>query len=651
MGKIRVLDSITIDKIAAGEVVERPISVVKELVENAIDAGATMITVDVKDGGISSIRVTDNGCGIDTEDVQTAFLRHATSKILSVDDLTRIQTLGFRGEALSSIAAVCQVELITKTPYSLSGIRMTCDGGIIGTLEEVGAPNGTTIIARNIFFNVPVRRNFLRASITEASYITDLMQHIAMSKPNIAFKFISNGQTKFFTSGNGELSEIIYRIYGKEVSDQCVYCKEETEGIIIEGYIGKPIINRANRSYETFFVNERYVKSVIISDAVEEGYKEYLMQHKYPFVVLNFTIDPEKVDVNVHPTKMDIRINDPEYFVQFVMDMVKKTMKKQNLISEIIEPVHSISAKEIAAKQKTLTKEIPEPFETGRRSMVVTDVSDHYYSANQETVPNAVPVASGSLTSQEARTEYSDIILNRILGTEVAPQSSLNTSSNVIKQRDQVIIEKHDQLELFADVHILSKEAEDEYVILGQLFDTYWILSFHDKMYIVDQHAAHEKVKYEQLLQHLKDNRVTTQLINPPIIVTLSDCEFHVFDLYKSSFQNLGFELEPFGGNEYAIRSIPTDLYGSDPKDLFMTTLDELVEFPLKVDPSLIMDKLASMACKAAVKGNHKMTLAEAKELMRALLQLENPYQCPHGRPTIISMSKYEIEKKFKRVL
>ena len=622
MGKINVLDSVTVDKIAAGEVVERPESVVKELVENAIDSGATMITVEIRDGGISLIRVTDNGSGIHPEDVKRAFLRHATSKIETAEDLEHILSLGFRGEALSSIAAVCQVELITKTESGFLGIRANCNGGLLDEIEEVGAPNGTTVIARNIFFNTPVRRNFLRAAITEASYVTDLMQHLALSRPDIAFKFIANGQTKFYTSGNGDLQEIIYRIYGKETADNLIPVCEEMNGVLLEGYLGKPVLNRSNRSYETFFVNGRYVKSVIISDALEEGYREYVMQHKYPFVVLHFTIDTAKVDVNVHPTKMDIRINNPAEFVQFIMDTVRKNMRRQNLIPEIHITEKPLTAQEIAAKQKALTKNIPEAFEQKRAQNMLVREAGNYNDPDNFELPK--------LFSSAAQTQ---------------------PATNIIKQKDAVIVEKMEQVELFDADSLLSKESKEEYEILGQLFDTYWVLSFRDKMFLVDQHAAHEKVRYESLLKHIRNKEITSQILSPPMIVTLTDREIDTYMHLKDIFFTLGFEIEGFGGNEFAIRSVPSDLYGHNARELFLSVIDELVTNPVRGDHSLILEKVASMACKSAVKGNQRLSMAEAKSLMDHLLELENPYQCPHGRPTIISISKYEIEKKFKRII
>lgn len=672
MSRINILDSATVDKIAAGEVVERPANVVKELVENAIDAGAENVTVEIREGGLSLIRVTDNGSGIESSELKKAFLRHATSKIERAEDLGNVESLGFRGEALSSISAVCQVELITKTRESLIGTKVTCSGGMMTTPQEVGAPDGTTVLARNIFFNTPVRKKFLKSAITEGSYISDIMQHIALSKPGISFKFISNGQTKFFTSGNGNLSEVIYRIYGKETRNALVYICKEMPGVKLEGYLGKPVLNRSSRSYETVFVNGRYIRSNLVSRAIEEGYKGYLMQHKYPFCVLHFTIDTSQIDVNVHPTKMDIRIFNPEPFVRFVQESIHEGLLHSELIPAVVEP-EARSKKEIKAEEKELTKYVPEPFEAKRASQAAVNVVDSviketqgyhvkdvdvtdgieetFFTEDQTDVPEST-TDNTMETQRTAEKLISNPIFNRVFGSEKEKNTEKNlaenTVGNVIKQKDQIIIQDVNQLAMF-DESIMK--GEDSYEILGQIFDTYWILAFHEKMYLVDQHAAHEKVKYERFVKRLHESQVTSQTINPPVIVTLSDREKEVLLRYFDTFAQMGFEIEEFGGEEYALRSVPTDLYGCSEKELLLSMIDELLDFPVQKDASLVLDKIASMACKAAVKGNNKLSRKEAEALMKELLSLENPFQCPHGRPTIVSMSKYEVDKKFKRIL
>ncbi len=692
MAVIHVLDEITVDKIAAGEVVERPSSIVKELVENSIDAGADIITVEIKDGGTSLIRVTDNGCGIEKSQITKAFLRHATSKIQTEEDLETIQSLGFRGEALSSISAVCQVELITKIPSAFVGTRIQCNGGKMEEPEDVGAPDGTTVVARNIFYNTPARRKFLKTNMTEAGYIGDLMQRIALSKPDISFKFISNGQTKFYTSGNGDVGEIIYRLYGKEAAANLVPMEAEMEGIHIKGYLGKPVLNRATRTFEIFFVNGRYVKSRILSAALDEGYRQYMMQHKYPFAVLYFTIDTRRIDVNVHPTKMEIRITGPETIAKFFSESVKDAMSHKDFIPGMGEEEKE-TKKEAAARERLLTKEIPEPFETKRAGRVFETSGYHADKASIINVQKAENMADGQKPENRKDGEkHGEIIAGQktenmsdirktagISGSEITektffedfkPEQQSNTMqakifgreeparaakeeklhSNIIKQKDQILVDTSQQLNLFED-SFFTDEAKEEYRILGQIFKTYWLVTLKDKLYIIDQHAAHEKVMYEMFMKKLKEGTAESQLLNPPVIVTLSDKEQTVLQEYQEHFTSMGFEIEEFGGEEFALRAVPANLYGYGEKELFLETIDELLEFPVKGDNQLILQKLASMSCKAAVKGGQDLSMAEAKELVDTLFTLENPYHCPHGRPTIISMSKYEIEKKFKRVV
>lgn len=620
MAEIRVLDSNTIDKIAAGEVVERPASIAKELVENAVDAGATAITVEIKDGGISFLRVTDNGNGIEASQVRNAFLRHATSKIQDASDLSRIVSLGFRGEALSSIAAVSQVELITKTEEALTGVCYSIEGAKEISFEEVGAPKGTTMIVKNIFFNTPVRRKFLKQSVTEGGYITDLMEHMALSRPDVAFKYTINGQTRFNTSGNGELKEVIYRIYGKDITTNLVEIQSEIGGMKMEGYLGKPILNRANRNFEIYFLNGRYVKSQTINKSIEEGYKEYLMQHKYPFCVLHFSVDTDTIDVNVHPTKMDVRFMDGTRFYDFVSSSISAALKVREMIPDVVL--------EDKKEEKIEPLHIPEPFEEKRmeQNRVFEEMK---YEA-------ATPNISDKMNNP---------VWNRVLG-EPKPVH------NIIKANETVIIEKPVQMDFFEE-KMLSVEAKDEYRILGQIFDTYWLVAFRDKLFIIDQHAAHEKVKYERMMEHFRNKSVSAQTLNPPIVLTLSGKEEMLFKEYEEYFLSLGFEIEEFGGSEYAIRSVPMDLYGCNEKEMFSEVMDELMQngSGIKKESDVVCGKIASMACKAAVKGNNSFSMAEMEALIDELLTLENPYNCPHGRPTIIAMSKYEIEKKFKRIV
>ena len=631
MAHIHLLDPNTIDKIAAGEVVEKPASVVKELVENAIDAGATALTIEIKGGGIDSIRITDNGMGIEKADVKNAFLRHATSKIEKADDLQTVKTLGFRGEALSSISAVAKVEMKTKTKDSLLGTRYVIEGAKEVEFSEVGAPNGTTIIVRNLFYNVPARRKFLNSPITEGGYIADLVEHIALSKPHISFKFIHGKDVKFHTSGNNDLREIIYRIYGKETAEALIPIDYSHSLMHITGFLGKPSLNRGSRGFENYFLNGRYIKSKVIYSAIEEGYKEFLMQHKFPFTVLHIETKPEQVDVNVHPTKMDVRITEEKEFYDSIKNAIYNALKE----SELIPSVSLVEEKEEKISYK---ESIPEPFEAKRieKSKVCEEAPK--YSENSEKYGNL----------QEKLQKWEE---GHILGEDISKLLAKNENkpSNIIKAKDHIIVEKPVQMNFFEE-KLLTKDAKEEYQILGQIFDTYWLVAFKDKLFIIDQHAAHEKVKYEELMAKFEKKEIISQTLNPPIIVSLSAKEEAVLKTNLEVFENLGFGIEEFGGNEYALRSVPMDLYGYDKQQLFLNVLDELCEDDNK-GTLTIEQKIASMSCKAAVKGNNRLSKDEMVALIDQLLELNNPYHCPHGRPTIISMSKYEIEKKFKRII
>lgn len=642
MAKIQILSEETIDKIAAGEVVERPSSVVKELVENAIDAGATAVTVEIKEGGISFIRVTDNGEGIEKSQIKNAFYRHATSKLRDASELTAIGTLGFRGEALSSIAAVSQVELITKTEEDLTGTRYVIEGAIEKDVQDVGVPKGTTIIVKNLFFNTPVRKKFLKSPTTEGSYINELCERMALSKPNVSFQFIQNGQMKFHTSGNGDLKELVYRIYGKEIAKEIIPVNQKGKDISIYGVLGKPTLCRSNRNFENCFVNGRYIKSSLISKAVEDGYSAYMMQHKFPFFILNIDVSPEMVDVNVHPTKMDVRFSNNEYFYDYISSTISTVLKMQELIPQV-----SLSDEKKEAAPAVASKG-PEPFESIR--MVNTE--------SRQTVPYVLADESSSY-----QTNASDIaedkpvtiresgILPAIIGTPKEEFYNKNQMpGNVIKADRVVYAKAPEQMSLF-ETPFLSKEAEMEYEILGQLFDTYWLFAYGEKLLIMDQHAAHEKVKYERLVKHFKEKTIETQTLNPPVIISMSSKEKTILEEYMHYFEELGFTLEDFGSNEMAIRTVPLDLYGQNERDMFLSLLDELCSDVPKGKQELIYEKIASMSCKAAVKGNNRLSREEVKELIKELMTLENPYHCPHGRPTIISMTKYELEKKFKRII
>ena len=617
MAVIHLLDDHTIDQIAAGEVVERPSSVVKELVENAMDAGAGAITVEIKDGGIELIRVTDNGCGIMKEDIPNAFLRHATSKIRSADDLHEIHSMGFRGEALGSIAAVSKVELISKYRDSLMGSRYIIEGGSAKGLEEIGAPDGTTILVRNLFYNTPARRKFLKTAATEGSYIADLMEHLALSRPDISYTFIQNNQVKFTTSGNRDLKEVIYRIYGRDTSKEIIPIISEQDGVTIEGYLGTPVNTRSNRNFENYFINQRYIKSKIITKGLEEGYRAYLMQHRFPFCVLHITMDTKEVDVNVHPSKMEVRFHDDNKFLGLITKAVADTLSRKEMIADC-NLVPETDTKEVV-------KKAPEPFEAVRRDK--TEAIQPFEM--QERKP----------------------LLNRILESSQPEHTISAIQHNVIKEKDHIMVERPKQLELFDEQRVLSEQSREKYRIIGQIFDTYWLFELEDKIYFLDQHAAHEKVNYEHLMKQVRENNVYKQQLDPPIIISVTGQERQMLINMMEYFESIGFEIEEFGGNEYAIRTIPLELYQNHPKEMFLDILNELSETGINGTPDIICQRVATMACKASVKGNMKLSLSEINVLLDELLTLENPYHCPHGRPTIFSMSKYEIEKKFKRII
>lgn len=643
MPNIAILNQETIDKIAAGEVVERPCSVVKELVENAIDAGSTAITVEIKEGGISFIRITDNGCGIERDQVAVAFYRHSTSKIRSAEDLLTVKSLGFRGEALSSISAVARVELITKTYDELTGTRYVIEGSKELSNEEIGAPDGTTFIVKDLFYNVPARRKFLKTAQTEGSYISDMVEKLALSHPDISFKFINNNQTKLHTSGNGNRKDIIYHIFGREISSSLLEVKHECEYFKVEGFIGKPVITRGNRNYENYFINGRYVKSNILSRAIEEAYKSFLMQHQYPFTVLYFTFFSE-LDVNVHPTKMELRFdNNNEIYVE-LCDTIYAILSHKEMIPEV--PVDSTPApKKIVHEYK---EPIPEPFEKRRINEVRAAESRSVYGQSVTSAAKA-PAVNEQLTDntsklQTAKASASALVAGTGNSVELTPETSTAYEPAQVVTGTQQTLGDYDKV-------FLTESSKKQFSIIGQLFKTYWLIEFEDKLYIIDQHAAHEKVLYEKTMARLANKDFTSQRISPPIVMTLDARECEMLEKYRPQIKQFGYEVEHFGGKEYMISAIPDNLFNIDMKDLFIEMLDDFSNATGRQTPDIITEKVASMSCKAAVKGNDKLTLPEINKLIDELLSLDNPYNCPHGRPTIISMSKYEIEKKFKRIV
>ncbi len=716
MAEIQLLDQNTINKIAAGEVVERPSAVVKELIENAIDAGTSAVTVEIKGGGIDFIRITDNGSGIEKDQIKIAFERHATSKIRSAQDLLSVSSLGFRGEALASISAVSQVELITKTKGALTGTRYVIDGGEEKSYEEIGCPEGTTFVIRNLFYNVPARRKFLKSAQTETSYINDLVERLAISNPQISFKFMSNNQLKLQTSGNGNLKDILYHIYGRDITSNLVPVKSQSDIISMDGFIAKPVVNRGNRNYLNYFINGRYIKSKILDKAIEEAYKPYMMQHRHPMTALQFTIDSQFIDVNVHPTKMEVRFTNEHAIYQEVYLRISDVLSGKNLIPEV-----SVG-KEKTEKKKVTQQPVPEPFETRRKLSDTVELGKQKVEAaklisqfekikikqqsneklNEKINAKSDEILTETKTGQVKKENSEKIQEETVYGkglsfAEKAKQalkqkdrSSVSDSSIKTDQKQTEKIpdeEKKEQKlkeqelkvqevrpdqekelstdtiwdkgsfvqgELFStedEKKLLSKEARKQHKIIGQIFDTYWIIEYQDKMFLIDQHAAHEKVLYEKTMRSLEKKEMTSQMLQPPIILSLSMREEQALKQHKAELEKIGFEIEAFGGREFSVRAVPANLFGVAQVELLTELLDSLTEDVKIKNSDIILEKIASMSCKAAIKGNSKMSRLEAEALIDELMELENPYNCPHGRPVIVSMTKYEVEKKFKRIV
>lgn len=663
MAKIQLLDQKTIDNIAAGEVIERPASVVKELVENAVDAKANAVTVEIKDGGMTLIRVTDNGIGIPKDQVKTAFLRHATSKIRSVEDLLRVSSLGFRGEALSSISAVAQVELVTKTAESFSGVSYKIYGGEEEAFDDIGAPDGTTFLVKNLFYNTPARRKFLKSATTEAGYVEQMMVHIALSHPEISFKFIHNNKNKIYTSGNGKVKDIIYHIYGRDVAGALIPIEAQNEDVKVTGFVAKPYVSRGNRNYESYFINGRYIKSSIIYKAIEEGYRTFTMKHRYPFVCLDFKINQELLDVNVHPTKMEIRFRNGREIYELIVDAVRAALLQKDLVQDVLRETPK-------KKELPKTKEVkkPEPFEVNRRKEEVQKMDQmmenfgrlQQNQANQQVqgVQQQIDKLSAAAIQKEIKSEQQPHPAKK---TQAASESSKNAKKptyaglNYNTQKKEFPQYKTDELSsnqmTLREDPVFSVQARPDRKILGQLFKTYWLIEYEDQLFIMDQHAAHEKVNYERLMKNFKEKEIYSQRLEPPMVVTVSMTEAEALTRYKDAFAGLGFMIESFGGNEYCIREVPANLYGIGERDLFMELLDAVSQENGTLDTEVIASKIATMACKMSIKGNQKVSLMEVEHLLDELMELENPYQCPHGRPTIIKMSKYEIDKKFKRIV
>lgn len=716
---IKVLDQNTINKIAAGEVIEKPSSVIKELVENSIDSGATAVTVEVKGGGLSFLRVTDNGAGIKKDEVKLAFLRHATSKLVTVEDLLSISSLGFRGEALASIAAVAQVEMITKTADDVTGLRYQIHGGKEISSEEIGAPGGTTIIVRNLFYNTPARKKFMKTDATETSYIYDLMCRICMSHPEISFKFIANGTDKLFTSGNGKLRDIIYHIYGRDITSNLLEINAENDYMKISGYIARPCISRGNRSFEGYYVNHRYIKSVVLTKAIEDAFRTFVMIHKFPFTEINFQVRPDLLDVNVHPTKMELKFANSQDIYSFTYNAIRETLLFKELIPDVAP---GKDPKPETFKQRDVGK-APEAFENKRREAIVRaeertvpqsqpeqhrpaepqNQPEQLRSAETQTSPQQLCPIEPQTSSQpvhpvieiidetsSSNNKGSDVIDNNKMekpaGNYIYADRNNDLERDIVQNRNVVnespaytapaparpsvtaatqdstvsaasaaaYIEeagkKYVQQDMFQE-KFLTKEARAKHRLIGQLFKTYWLIEYDGKFFIMDQHAAHEKVKYEELMENYKNKKIYSQYLMPPAVVTLSAAEIEFLHENMDMFEALGYQIENFGGREFKLNAVPDNLFGLDGRELFIDFIADASSSAKKVTIDTFIHKLSTMACKAAIKGNTEISFKEADALIDQLLKLENPYTCPHGRPTVISMTEAEIEKKFKRIV
>lgn len=636
---IALLNQETIDQIAAGEVIERPSSVVKEMTENAIDAGATAISIEIRDGGVDYIRITDNGIGIPADQASIAFMRHSTSKITDAKDLSHVHSLGFRGEALSSIAAVSRVEMITRPQDQLTGIRYVIEGGREVSCDEIGAPEGTTFIVRQLFYNTPARRKFLKSAVTESNYIADIVERLALSHPEVAFRLIVSGRERLATTGNGNLKDAVYQIYGRDVIKNLLEIDDELDLCHIGGFIGTPSLNRGNHSYENFFVNGRYVKSRVLEKAIGEGYHGFLMQHQFPFCVLDIDFGDNTVDVNVHPTKLDVRFSHP----QEVYDAVVKAVHNRLIHREDIANV-PVTEEKKAPQEHPLAKESgAEPFERKRLEEIRQEVAAQIHKDSPYEKKYDRPI--GGVTNVNAAKTAS---VDQNTGT-MSEQLQVDTGDYV--SSTHVLHDSGSLKGKWVQPSFFTEEARKEYRIIGQLFDTYWLIEYRDSLYIIDQHAAHEKVMYEKIMATLKDKDMMSQMVSPPIIVTLNPQEVSALETYGDSFRRLGYVVEPFGGREYALTGVPSNLFDLDPKEVFLDMISSCTQFKGDEDSQLVLEKIASMSCKAAVKGNMHLSRPEIEQLITDLLACENPYHCPHGRPTIISISHYEMDKKFKRIV
>ncbi len=651
---IRVLDENTINQIAAGEVIEGPNAVVKELVENSMDAGATAITVEVKNGGKTFIRITDNGSGITPEEIPIAFLSHATSKIQNAQDLLQVTSFGFRGEALASVASVAKVELLSKTHDQISGTRYVIEGGTEITREEVGCPAGTTILVKDLFYNTPARLKFLKSDQTENNKIGESMVSLAFSNPGIRFQLIEDGKTKLQTSGNGKLMDLLYQQYGKEVTSSLIPLDVTSFDLRMHGFIGKPNLNRGTRSFMNYYVNGRRIKNDVITKAIEEGYLGYAMVGRFPFVSLFLEIPPALYDVNVHPAKLEIRFMNEEDLSHFITESIHETLKNHDLVPKVSMEGEPSKMTSPYQSLKTIPKEEvqkAQPFET--RYLSQERPLDPVVKEGAHELLDPIPGSAGPAGSagippfgMSETGVYHRIQMDQVVTSD--PRASI-PSENKGRGTDKKETYIQQKMEI-------SEKERIQFRIIGQVFGTYWLIEYNNELLMIDQHAAHEKVLFEKFMKEISEKKVFRQNLMTPILLTLTNREKEVLEKYRTHFMDIGFEIEPFGGNDWRVKAVPSNFIPLATKELFYGLLDALMETKQGENVDVmqtesIRNRIATMACKAAIKGNRTYSYKEAKDLIEEMLGCDEPYHCPHGRPTTISFSKYDLDKKFKRIV
>ncbi len=635
---INILSKETIDKIAAGEVAERPESVVKELLDNSIDSGATVINIELKKGGTELIRVTDNGSGIEKEDVRPAFFRHATSKLKTAEDLMHISTMGFRGEALNSIAAVSRVEMITKVNDSLTGILYRIESGKEKLFTEVGAPTGTTVAVKDFLYSVPVRRQFLKSAQTETSYALNTAEIIALAHPEISISFIADGRNMLSTPGSGRMKDVIYIVYGSNTAANLIEIDQNIQGIRVLGYAVKPVINRSRRDEEIFFVNGRPVKSDVLTKAAEDAFSPYMMQHRFPVFFLNVEIDTGQVDVNIHPRKAEVRFSDPQRVYNAVFETISNAIEKKELVIDAYSKenktppaMHAFSSKNSGLKTyavsgKDAEKLRIEPYEINKKYEYIGNIEEYISGSGHN---NAYNINSFDKVLNEDTADY------KTDGHKVTV-----VENGTLKNDDRA-----------SEAALINKANADGIRLIGQIFKTYWIIEYKDEMYLIDQHAAHEKVNYERYMRLMKTHSISSQMLYPPLVITLGSKEAMLLDKNLETFYDMGYEIDHAGDRDYVVRAVPSNVPEIGEKKLLMDMIESIFEDGGNIGSELLKDKIASMSCKAAIKGGDEISYPEMKALIEEMFMLDNPYACPHGRPTIIKWSKYDIEKLFKRIV